>query len=97
MTNLQFKVFSDTKIDSLVYRTLFTNRKIFGFYADISHKLVSVTSNVFQVELNNKPKTMHKILNYVITNLLLMRKKGKKMISSNYSQLSGTVRFVQWD
>ena len=77
MTNLQFKVFSDTKIDSLVYRTLFTNRKIFGFYADIPHKLVSVTSHVFQVELNNKPKPMHKILNYVITNLLL-RQMHKK-------------------
>lgn len=71
MTYLHFKVFSDAKIDSLVYRTLFTNRKIFGFYADIPHKLVCVTSHVCQVELNNKPKTMHKILNDVVTNLLL--------------------------
>ena len=71
MIYLQFKVFSDAKIDFLIYRALFTNRKIFGFYTDIPHKLVSATSNVFQVELNNKPKPVHKILNDVIINLLM--------------------------
>lgn len=81
MTYLQVEVFSDAKINSLVYWTLFTSREIFGFYADIPHKLICVTAHVFQMELNNKPKPMHKIPNNVIFNLLLIGMQNKKMNS----------------
>lgn len=68
--HLQFKVFINSKINPFVYRTLFTRKKIFGFYADISHKVFPITAQVFEVKLDHKPKTMQKVLNDIIANLL---------------------------
>ena len=77
MTYFQIKVFSNAKVKSLVYWTLFTNGKILGFYTDISHKLVCITAQMLQMELDYKPKPVHKILDNVIFNLLLDRMQNK--------------------
>ena len=72
ITYLQLKLFWDAKIEFLVYWTFYIQREIFGFHTHITHKLVGFTAQVFQMELNHKPKTMQEILNDGIVNLLLI-------------------------
>lgn len=77
---LALKVFCDAKTEFLVYWAPSTLLKIFGFHADITHKLVIFTANMFQVKFNHKPKPMDKILNDVVLDLLLMMQKPNQLL-----------------